>query len=42
VGQAAGAALDFGIRFTRMSCFQLTLRQLKHTTFTYYAIWIWS
>ncbi|PUZ47443.1 LOW QUALITY PROTEIN: hypothetical protein GQ55_7G165100 [Panicum hallii var. hallii] len=37
-GQAAGAALGFA----QMQCFLLTLRQLKHAAFTYYAVWIWS
>lgn len=38
VGQAAGAALGFA----QMQCFLLTLRQLKHAAFAYYAVWIWS
>jgi hypothetical protein len=42
VGQAAGAALGFGLGVVRMSCFLLTLRQLKQATFTYYVVWIWS
>ncbi|XP_039818624.1 uncharacterized protein LOC120681162 [Panicum virgatum] len=37
-GQAAGAALGFA----QMQCFLLTLRQLKHAAFAYYAVWIWS
>ncbi|KAJ1271301.1 hypothetical protein BS78_06G118100 [Paspalum vaginatum] len=43
VGQAAGAALGFGLGFAQMQCFLLTLRQLKHAAaFAYYAVWIWS
>jgi len=41
-GQAAGAALGFGLGFAQMQCFLLTLRQLKHAAFAYYAVWIWS
>ncbi|CAL5027131.1 unnamed protein product [Urochloa decumbens] len=41
-GEAAGAALRFGLGFAQMQCFLLTLRQLKHAAFAYYAVWIWS
>jgi hypothetical protein len=27
---------------SQMQCFLLTLRQLKHAAFAYYAVWIWS